>query len=264
MSSDFNSDASFPQPFPLKVEPRPLSERDRAAAETLLASTRVIRSVFADPLLKAGLEERGYDAREIQTGLTLQAAAEEEFVSCQTLLGSLDAATAAFEEAWVGAREEYVEFRGAVRALYDQAICARSFKVYGIVAPQLPEFVVQAVASYSAVLENGLGEALVNRGFDAFRMCGDVAELRTLLELDAAVRNTRAALASRLDRRDVAIGMFNLWIRDLLQNARLVTGVTYRPPSGAESWSQPLVATGGCGSGRCARSEGPSPRRDPP
>ena len=86
MSSDFNFAVYSSSSLPRRALPRPLSTCDQVAAQTILSAKQTVANVFADPLLRAALFDRGYDDTEIRTGEALQTAAESEFVSCQLAL----------------------------------------------------------------------------------------------------------------------------------------------------------------------------------
>lgn len=208
--------------------PRPLSPREQMTAQTILSAKQTVASVFADTSLRAALFERGYDDTEIRSGEALQAAAESEFVNCQLALGSRDAAADALEAAWLTTRETYVEFRGLVRELFEEEVCASVFRVHGQLAPQMNEFVAQALTSYAMALGN---TELAQNGFAAERLCAATAELKQLLELEARLRNIDAALKPQLDNRELAVAMYNVWVRELIQQIRLVSGIAFRPPS---------------------------------
>jgi hypothetical protein len=227
MSSDFNFAVYSSSSLPPRVTPRPLSALDQVAAQTILSAKKTVADVFADPLLRAALFDRGYDDTEIRAGEALQTAAESEFVSCQLALGSRDAAADAFATAWMTTREEYVEFRGLVRSLYDEAFCARVFHVKGAVAPQLSEFIAQALTSYAFAL--GRLE-LAEHGFDTVRLCAATAELKQLLELDMRLQTIDEALKQQLDNRELSVAMYNMWVRELIQQVRIVSGIALHPP----------------------------------
>lgn len=226
-----NSDADFavfsPFSMPPRATPRPLSPGEQQAAQTILSAKQTVSDVFKNPLLRAALFERGYDDVEIKAGLTLQTAAESEFVNCQMALGCRDAAADALTAVWTATREEYVEFRGAVRMLFDESVCGSTFKVDRHLAPQLSEFVAQALTSYAMALGNS---PLAEQGFDTKRLCVATAALKQLLELDLRLQVIDAALQQQLDNRDLAVAMFNVWVRELIQQVRLVSGIARRPP----------------------------------
>lgn len=227
MSSDADF-AVFPSsPLPPRPTPRPLSPGEQLAAQTILSAKQTVADVFTNPLLRAALFDRGYDDAEVRAGVTLQAAAESEFVNCQLARGSRDAAADAFAAVWIATREEYVEFRGVVRMLFDEAVCVSMFHVHGQLAPQLGEFVGQALTSYAMALGNS---ALAEQGFDTERLCAATAELKQMLELDRRLQDIDSALKQQLDNRDLAVAMYNLWVRELIQQVRLASGIALRPP----------------------------------
>jgi len=227
MSSDANFAVYSSSSLPPRATPRPLSIPEQVTAQTILSAKQTVTNVFADPLLRAALFDRGYDDGEIRAGAALQTAAESEFVSCQLAFGARDAAAEALATVWMSTREEYVEFRSVVRRLFAEPVCVNAFKVGGQIEPQLSEFVVQALTSYAMALGS---PSLAEHGFDTKRLCAATAELKQLLELDMRLQNIDAALKRRLDNRDLAVAMYNVWVRELIQQVRLVSGIAMRPP----------------------------------
>lgn len=227
MSSDANFAVYSSSSLPPRATPRPLSLHEQVTAQTILSAKQTVTNVFTDPLLRAALFDRGYDDVEIRAGVTLQTAAESEFVSCQLALGARDAAAEAFAAVWTTTREEYVEFRGVVRRLFAESVCVNAFKVGGQIKPQLNEFVAQALTSYAMALGSPL---LAEQGFDTERLCAATAELKQLLELDMRLQTIDAALKRQLDNRDLAVAMYNVWVRELIQQVRLVSGIALHPP----------------------------------
>lgn len=227
MSSDANFAVHSSSSLPPRARPRPLSLPEQMTAQTILAAKQTVTNVFADPLLRAALFDRGYDDAEIRAGATLQTAAESEFVNCQLALGARDAAADAFAAVWTTTREEYMEFRGVVRRLFAESVCVNAFRVGGQIEPQLGEFVAQALTSYAMALGS---PSLAEQGYDTERLCAATAELKQLLELDIRLQTIDAALKRQLDNRDLAVAMYNVWVRALIQQVRLVSGIALHPP----------------------------------
>ncbi len=242
MSTNSDSAPAIPSRSTDASQPmRPLSARDRVAAEALAKSLHAVCGILGDAVLTAGLRGRGYDVNAFQTGLTLRNAAEDVFVTYQTALSAYDRAADKFEEEWVQAREDYLEFRSMARSNSD-GVAAVEFRVNGTVMPEFDGFIAQADASYASAQVPSLAAVLARHGFDAAKIVALTSQLRSLVELHATLDRLQAGVKRQLDERDIALSVFNLWVRELLQHARMVAGATFRPPSDIASHRQQLDA----------------------
>lgn len=228
MNSAFNSDVALCSAPDLVTPPRALSSPERLAAEALLATKKSVARVFEDPLLTTALRSRDYDRDALAYGDTLAAAAEAEFVNCQAVLGELDEATRAFEEAWTTTRDDYMEFRGVIRSLFAPSECAALFNVYGQIAAQLTPFTAQATLSYTRALDI---KALERAGYDESWLHSALSALQNLVELDATVRQRAALAAEKSAARNHSLARYMSWARALVQEARAATALLHHPPA---------------------------------
>lgn len=231
--------SAIPDPFAgvpdreagIRAKPRPLSTKDRATAAALAASARLVNRVAGDASLAAVLETKGYNAAELQAGVTLQTAAEEVFDSCQQALGELDRAQAAFDFAWESAREEYLEFRWIARREYPNTYTQQMLQVVGVLSDDLHEFIAQAAISYRAAQLLKPAQPLIRYGFGPDRINAALSELRRLAQLKLALQARRAGADRHCEERDMAVAMLNLWMREFERVARVALRSGARPPA---------------------------------
>lgn len=214
--------------------PRPLSPQDREIAAALAAAAELMNRVVDDESLAVLLRSQGYDAEELQAGVTLHTAAEEVFAECQQALGDLDQAQAAYDEAWVNAREEYLEFRWTVRSDYPDPRTQKLLRVDGTVADQMHEFIAQAAMSYRAaqLLQSSVPPPAA--GFSPDRLRRALADLRLLARHELTLQARRSSAERQREERDLAVAMLNLWMRDFERATRTALGGMAHPP--VSSW----------------------------
>lgn len=222
--------AGFSDEARSQTPPRPLSLQDQETAAALAAAAQLVNHAAADESLATLLEGQGYNAEELQAGVTLHAAAEEVFAMCQQALGDLDRAQAAYDEAWVQAREDYVEFRWIARREYPDASTQEALQVTGVISDEVHEFIAQAAASYRAAQQLKSAAALAAQGFGPERIRSSLAELRLVAQLELALQARQSGARRQTEERDLAIAMLNLWMRDFERAARIVLRGVAHPP----------------------------------
>lgn len=218
-----------------RPSPRPLSAQDRATAAALVSAAQLVNRVIGDTDLASLLESQGYDTAELQAGVTLHAAAEEVFGTCQQALGELDRAQVEFDAAWENAREDYLEFRWLARREFADDYTQQVLQVLGTVSDDLHEFIAQAAISYRAAQLLDATQPLLAHGFGADRIHSSLAQLRRLARLELELHAGRSRAERHRDERDLAIAMLNLWMRDFERAARCaIEGCAdSRPPQAA-------------------------------
>lgn len=214
-----------------RARPRALTHHDRETADALARAAELVQRVLADTELTALLEEQGYDAVELQAGVTLHAAAEEVFAACQQTLGELDQMDASFTAAWEHAREEYLEFRWVIRHEYTDFYTHQVLQVLDQLSDNPPEFIAQAAVSYRAAQLLQPSQPLADLGLTPERLQNAMADLRRLARLELALHAGRSRAERQRDERDLAIAMLNLWMRDFQQAAQTALGDTAPPAS---------------------------------
>ncbi|ACB73439.1 hypothetical protein Oter_0148 [Opitutus terrae PB90-1] len=214
--------------------PRPLTVQDQGTAAALAAAAELVNRVVDDASLAARLRTQGYDEEELRAGVTLHTAAEDIFAECQQALGDLDQTQADYDETWVNAREEYLEFRWAVRSDYPDPRTRKLLRVDGVVADQMHEFIAQAAMSYRAAQILQSSTAPAETEFTPERLRQALAELRLLARLEMTLQACRSNAERRREERDLAVAMLNLWMRDFERATRAALGGIAHPP--VSSW----------------------------
>jgi hypothetical protein len=209
---------------------RPLSERDRTAALALASAGKLVGRLVADDELAELMKSQGYNQAELQTGVTLQTAAEEVFQTCRRAQVALYRMQLEFEMRWEDAREEYLDFRWAARNAFPDEEARRVLVVHETVSSELQPFLAQAAVSYRAAQSAEVVERMAEAGFGADQVAAALANVRRLARLDLALQASRNHAARCLDERELALAMVNLWIRDFYRAARCAMGERWRPP----------------------------------
>ena len=125
--------------------------------------------------------------------------------------------------------------------------------------PGFDPFVAQAGASYAAAQAPRFADTLARQGFDAGKLATLAGELRSLVALKSALDSLQAGVERQLDDRDIALAMFNLWVRELLQQARLVAGAVNRPPTDGASLRRQMPVPPASSAIRDPRAARPTP-----
>lgn len=210
--------------FPAGTSPRPYSTEGRAAEEAIAAAGRVVEQILGDAPLLSLLATRGIGTTDVQRGAALHILAQQACEACQAHLGALDAAHEARASALAAARDDYRDFRRAVKAA-----CAhdsvRDPLEAGINPRQtLRAFVVQATASYLAALKTVPPALIAQHGFNLTRTNAALARVQRLVVLDTLF-NTRAREASRSARvRNRSVARLNAWTSELLDAVQRALG----------------------------------------
>lgn len=206
-----------------------------AAAEAIAGAGQLITRLSNDAELVALLKSTGFTAAVLEAGIALLTAAEEQFNSCECSLAGCEAVRRERDSVWMSAREEYLDFRETVRLECHEASVRDRVLVAAAMSDMVPGFVAQAATSYEAIVSAGLTAVMAERGFGGGRLNEAVELLRHLTELDGLAATAALRLRRLSEEREVAIGMLNLWVAELLQTVRSALGETNRPPGGVGS-----------------------------
>ncbi|HYD84922.1 MAG TPA: hypothetical protein VEA63_12745, partial [Opitutus sp.] len=177
--------------FPASTSPRPYSTEGRAAEEAIAAAGRVVEQILGDAPLLALLAARGIGSTEVQRGAALHILAQQACETCQGHLGALDAAHEARALALASAREDYLDFRRAVKAACAHDSVRDPLEASVNPHQSLRAFVVQATASYLAALKTLPPALIAQHGFNLTRTNAALARVQRLVVLDTLF-NTRA------------------------------------------------------------------------
>lgn len=233
MSSDTDSFSPASEGADRDEVRSPLSE-DGAAAAALLDAGRLVDRLVGDESLTSLMRSQGYDAAELQAGVTLQTAAEDLFRIWRQTAVAVVRMQIALSEQWETAREVYLEFRWAARNGYSVEDARGIFQVHESVSPEFQGFLTQAAASYRAaqVLPSSV---LAAAGFDAPQLAAALGNLRRLVRLERSLQAGRSRAARCRDERDLAMEMLNLWIREFHRATQRALAERRRPPATAAS-----------------------------
>lgn len=227
---NFDADSSADAQGTAQEGDRSRSARDRSAAEALARAGKLVGRLAADGELADLMKSEGYDEAELQTGVTLQTAAEEVFETCRHAQLTLRRMQLEFATCWEAAREEYLDFRWAARNAFPDEGARRVLVVHEIVSPELQPFLAQVTVSYRAAQCPEVAGRLDVAGFGAPQLAAALANVRRLARLDLALQASHRRVLRCLDERELALAMVNLWIRDFYRAARSVMGERWRPP----------------------------------
>lgn len=185
MPTENNPNPENPQP-PQPPKPRaPRSDQDQVIANDITDAQQIIETGKSDAELKPLLEDKGYDAAEMDKGAVLQSAAQAAYNERQKASGKQKEATALATAAEKSARVIYSDFRETARALYAEEADLAKLGLKGKVPADLQKFITAARASYSGANDEPYASRLAKRGFKPADNVKAQADLKTLATVDA-------------------------------------------------------------------------------
>jgi len=223
MSTSGNpSTESNPSTPPNPDEPsRQRDQQDREIAAGITEAKHTITLLQQDTEVRSALGKRGYDTKEVNTGASLQIAAQATFNDRQQAIGEQEACSAQLNEAVTTARVGYADFRRVARAKFKAQADRTKLGLTGTVPNELQKFITLATASYTEAGNEPYQVVLAKKGYDA-------AALEKLLEgladIDAAVKTHRQAASAAqaaTRQRDVAYGVLKNWMGELRATAQV-------------------------------------------
>ncbi len=245
MPPDFNPNSASPLRFAgVPGNPRCSSLERDSVARAIASALELITKLRADAGLVALLAADDPEEGSLETGEVLAIAAEEQLERCEKGVAEFEILAVERDEAWIDAREQYLEFREWARSVCMEISWERKLHITAKVRRALPEFVVQAGASYRAARKWLVAPGRKRGVFDGSRILRALEELRNLKELDRRVARARRACERSRDEREIAVGMLNFWVRALLRQIRRKLGRTRHPPArgAGDGGSQSITA----------------------
>ncbi len=177
--------AAEQQTTPLSKAPRgKYSPQDKKLANDIALAGQMMETALADAEAAPLLSEGGYTPEKLNEILTLQKAAQKDFIARQQADGDQKAASTAFKQADKAARKLFTSLRGFARtAVMRDAAAKTALGLSGTAPKDLQNFIVAA-------------EALADRGADpqyAARLAAKTVTAVKLQALKAKVEDLKAA-----------------------------------------------------------------------
>ena len=221
MPNENNPNPENPQP-PQPPKPRaPRSDQDQVIANDITDAQQVIETAKTDAELKPLLEDKGYDAAEMDKGAVLQSAAQAAYNGRQKASGKQKEATALAIAVEKSARVTYSDFRETARALYAEEADVAKLGLKGKVPADLQKFITAARASYSGAKDEPYASRLAKRGFKPADNANAEAQLKALATADAEQETAIADAQQATKERDAAYEALMAWMNEFKRIARV-------------------------------------------
>ena len=199
---------------------------------TAISLTRIgalIAQVTGDAALGELLEAVGYARSELDAGLALHVAAEEQFNACERTHAMCGALAARRDEVWTKAQREFVLFQARV-ALPGQIRSGQVTRGGRVRRQSVAAFVAEAEAAYTRQGSRRYTGLLDRYGFSPERIRFARELLKTLQTLETQLSEARAGLKRLQEARSVSLVMLNHWLHELFKHLRVALGQTRHPP----------------------------------
>jgi len=203
-------------------KPRVHSAQNQKIANAITSALQIISQALADREILAAVSQRGYDDKELQVGLELQAAAQSTFDTRQKSPASRAEAKQMRDEAFEAALDEYSGYRQTVQAVSAYKVSDRTtLGADGKMSRDLQKLVTNATAAYQAAQKAPYMDVLSKRSYTVTRLNNAIAALKTLATYDNAYTGAKANAKGSTSARDEAFDKLSDWLGEFRTNARL-------------------------------------------
>ena len=199
--------------------PRDNALQNKAHANAIGSSERLLKSILGSPELLLALAPCGYNEQRLNGGLQFFSTAQEKFDARQEALALANAAVAARKKASEAAKTEFVSYRTAVQVNYKTAERA-NLGASGRVPTDGDKFITTARSAYSTALTSPYLEKLSEFGFTQERLNAALAGLDALTTANSAADNAASKAQSATEARDAAVDALKTWVTQLRSIAK--------------------------------------------
>jgi len=214
--------SNTPNPTPSPEEtPRHRAEQDQSIANAITEAFELLAVAQSDPETGPLMAAKGYDAPELQNGVTLQAAAQDTFNARQQAIAKRDAASEAFDTAEKAARQTYADFRETARIMFSAATDRSALGLNGAVPKDLQKFITTATASYNAAKAAAYVPVLAKVDFPATKVTAELAAVKKLGELHSKFDTADGDAATATTNRDTAYKAMAKWMSEYRRLAKI-------------------------------------------
>jgi len=215
-----DSTSTTPAPTaPVTNMPRDNSLQNKAHANAIGSSERLLKSIQGSPELLLALAPSGYNEQRLSIGMKLFATAQTKFAARQEAMAVATAAIATRKKAYDVAKTEFVSYRTAVQVNYKTAERA-NLGASGRVATDGDKFITNARSAYSTALTSPYLEKLSEFGFTKERLTAALANLETLTNENSTADNATSKAQNATESRDAAVEALNTWVMQLRKIAK--------------------------------------------
>jgi hypothetical protein len=207
-----------PEPAPKK---RVRSAQDQKTINTLNERRAALTAVLNNADATTRLEPRGYNAANLNEGLTLGEAVQSAFTDRQLAKDTRDAAFAALDAADLAARTGLRSFRRIAGGVFATNTTAReTLNLNARISDDRQKLIGLAETTYQAALSRSTYlAALSKRGYDEAALNAELAKITALRQAEAAALESDQSATRATARRKDAAKAFDLWWKEFTATA---------------------------------------------